>query len=107
VRHGAARRDAEILRDLHVARAVEAADIGIVRGSHAVLRPAQPELEQDLVRAGSPAIPHGVGRHEAGEVQQIEERRLEELRDSERTLDAHEGHAGKGCRAFGQRPDLE
>jgi len=95
---------------LDVGRAVKAAKVGVAAGGHSAvraLRAAHAKLEERAVRAHSEAVARGVGGEQRRVVAQDEQRRLEKLTQSDRTLDTEERNAGKNNAALLNSVELE
>ena len=88
--------------------AATAAHVGRARGAEAAvgaLRPPQAEVDH-LVAPGGEADPGGLGRDQRLEVDEVEERRLDELRVEDRPPHPDEGLVGEDDRALGDGVDV-
>ena len=103
-----AHRQAEEAPGEHVRGRRDAAHVGRARGAEAAvgaLRPPQAEVDH-LVAPRGEADPRGLGRDQRLEVDEVEERRLDELRVEDRPPHADEGLVGEHDRALGHRVDV-
>ena len=101
-------RQAEEASREHVRGRGDAAHVGRARGAEAAvgaLRPPQAEVDH-LVAPRGEADPGGLGRDQRLEVDEVEERRLDELRVEDRPPHADEGLVGEHDRALGDRVDV-
>ena len=106
---GAAHGNAEALARLHVRGRGAAADVGRAAGAERAveaLRPAQAELQHRLAGSRDVAEPRRLGRHQGLEVDDVEDRRLDELADEQGRLDPQQrlpGEDGGALRDRGER----
>jgi hypothetical protein len=94
----------------HVAGAREAGHVRVPGGAQPAirtLRTTQSELQQLLVGARRLLEARGVGGDEAGEVEQVEQRRLQQLAHGQAAFDAHQRDAREDDGAFLDGVDLD